>query len=352
MFKYLLAFFIIIGALVAHADIQPVIDYSFSKDEPGFRKGRRTNALIIWHNGEIVHEQYARGFHSKKKHALWSISKSITSLLFAHAEYMGKINRTDSICKESKEIPKQHCDIRFIDLIQWTSGLQWVEEYENSDEVRDASILAMLFGEGYPDMTQFVLSHPKVAKPSKSWRYSSGDSHLLASLTVNIFNTSTRNAFGSFFKKIGINENWEVESDAKEKPIGASNIYLSPKDLINVGLLVLNNGSFDGKRLIPEDWRQLILTVPEAFRINRLDHEGRHSIGGGSFWLNQNSGTGMQKPWPAAPDDTIVAQGHWGQYLVIIPSLNIVAARLGDTRDKSFRLDAFLEELVKANKND
>ncbi len=356
MIKHLFIFLFLISPLIlsasSFASTQQVIDYTFTKDGPGFREGRRTNALLIWHDGEIIHEQYARSFTAKKKHGLWSISKSITSLFFANAEHLGKVNRSDSICKHNDNIPKQHCDIQFLHLLQWTTGLEWLEEYENSQRVTDASILAMLFGEGYPDMQKFVLSHKKIAKPGEAWRYSSGDSHLLASLTVDILKKPAREAYADFFKKLNINEHWDVELDGKKQPIGASNIYMRPKDLIKVGLLVLNDGKLNGERIIPAGWQELILTVPKAFKTNRLDHEGRHHIGGGSFWLNKNEETGMNKPWPAAPDDTIVAQGHWGQYLVIIPSLNIVAVRVGDTRDKSFRLDQFLKELVKVPQHD
>ena len=70
---------------------------------------------------------------------------------------------------------------------------------------------------------------------------------------------------------------------------------------------------------------------------------GEDSVNGREFWLNVAVPEhDIKKPWPDAPDDAYSANGHWGQYLTVIPSLDLVVVRTGDDRDRTFKFNTFL----------
>lgn len=336
-------------ASISFADWKNLEQKAFPNQVFDGRRGPRTDALLIMHKGEIVFEKYDRSHNENKKHVLWSISKSITSLLLARAEAEGFIKRTDSICK-TPGLKQKHCNISFENILRWTSGLKWLEEYENSDKIPKSSVIAMLYGEGYKNMQNFVLEQDAEALPGQQWRYSSGDSVLLASLLPAVLKSSdTIQAFEKYlYSPLGITD-WTIEQDGAGNAVGSSHFYLRARDLLKIGQLVLQKGQWQNKQLLPKDWLDFILTVTPAYKTHRKDHKGKH-IGGGGFWINKKSSAKEEVPWPYAPKDTILATGHWGQYLVIVPSLDLVAVRLGDTRDKSFTNSEFIRLLVEALK--
>ena len=50
----------------------------------------------------------------------------------------------------------------------------------------------------------------------------------------------------------------------------------------------------------------------------------------------------LEAPMPDAAEDLYYASGHWGQYIFIIPSRNVIIVRTGDDRDHSFDLNIFV----------
>lgn len=344
--KYLVLVFALISFTSAQA-FQAVDKAAFPAGKFEKRNGPRTDALIVWKNGRTLYERYGRGYTAEKKHILWSISKSITSLLFAVAEYKGLASRADSICNFDSSIPKEKCKIRFEHLLKWTSGLDWVEEYEKSNRIKSASVLAMLYGEGFSNMRQFVLGHKFAVPPGKAWRYSSGDTALLMSLLPKIFNQDSIHKVieKHLFGPLGISD-WTLETDLAGNGIGASYFHLRPRDLLKIGQLVLAKGKFNDQRLFDSKWFDFLSTSAEIFKEKRFEHDGKN-IGGGSFWLNTFEAVDFDNaPWPSAPQDAIMALGHWGQYLLIVPSMNLVAVRNADTRDGKYKSPDFVKSIM------
>jgi CubicO group peptidase (beta-lactamase class C family) len=301
-----------------------------------------TDALLIMKNGKLVFEQYQNGYDATKKHILWSVSKSVTSLLYAAAEQNGKLSRLDSVCKYIDIPNKEMCSIQMLHLLQFSSGIKWKEEYENTKEAGRASILAMLYGEGKNHMPQFVWQQPLESKPGSVWLYSSGDTMLLTHALENAYTPqSIYSALKSdLFNPLGISE-FTLEADGSGHAAGAYFFYLRAQDLLKLGELLLNKGVWNKKQILPANWLDFILQVPPAYFLQRPNHD-ELNVGGGHFWLNKIEGTGMtEAPWPGLPQDAFMALGHWGQYLLVIPSKNITAVRFGNARDKSYTSKSF-----------
>jgi CubicO group peptidase (beta-lactamase class C family) len=75
----------------------------------------------------------------------------------------------------------------------------------------------------------------------------------------------------------------------------------------------------------------------------------KDGVYGAHFWLNAvvAEKTG-KKPYPDVPEDMFTAWGHWGQFIFIIPSLDLVVVRVGDDRDGSFDVNQFLKLVIAA----
>ena len=67
-------------------------------------------------------------------------------------------------------------------------------------------------------------------------------------------------------------------------------------------------------------------------------------VSGWSWWTNKDiEEHGYEKWLPDAPEDTYTATGHWGQYIVVVPSWDLVIVRTGDDRDGSLDMNEFVK---------
>ena len=111
------------------------------------------------------------------------------------------------------------------------------------------------------------------------------------------------------------------EVDASGGFIGSSFVFASARDWLRFGELHRQDGVWNGERVLPEGWSRYVSTpTPKAPR-------GRY---GAHWWLNAGSpGHADDRVWPSLPPDTYAARGMSGQYVVVVPSREVVVVRLG-----------------------
>lgn len=317
-----------------------------------------TDSLIVVKDGVIRYERYANGYGPDQRHITWSVSKSITNLLLGLAIQDGKVKLEDSICKYLDVQKKEQCGIQIQHIAQHSSGLNWVESYEESEKPTESAVLAMLYGSGMRDVARFVLDrHDLEAKPGTRWRYSSGDSNLLAAALQSAYGVDyfAKVPKQRIFAKLGIKSAlWE--QDANGVPIGSSYLYMSPRDMARYGLLFLANGKWGEEKIIDPEWIQYSTTLGPAIANSPgwKSRDGRiPETYGAHWWLNKaHPQSPEQKPWPDLPDDGYAAMGHWGQYIFILPSHNIVVVRTGNDRGPRMDLNALLKNAVEMLENE
>jgi CubicO group peptidase (beta-lactamase class C family) len=338
-----------LGALPAGREqaLKAFEDYAFAlegKDED--RDGVRTDGVVIIHHGRVVYERYARGFKAEQRHLGWSMSKSVTNALTAVAVGKGAVSLEDSICKHVKVTNEATCAITPRNLLEFGSGLDWKEGYENNS-LQTSSVLAMLYGEGRRDMVAFITSHELRDKPGTSWEYSSGDTTLLA----GVVGAAMRPRFGDgwewklLLEPVGA-RSAVFERDSQGVLVGSSLMHATPRDWAKLGFLYLNDGCWEGQRLLPEGWVAASVVPSEPLQQKRVDWD-EGDVTGRAFWLNRPvKGFQEQRPWPHMPEDAYAMRGHWGQSVTIIPSLDLVVVRMADDRKKVFNLDTFLAKVI------
>jgi CubicO group peptidase (beta-lactamase class C family) len=313
------------------------------------KTGVRTDGLVVWHKGQIELEQYANGYTAEMRHLAFSVSKSFSNAVVGAAVLAGKLRVEDSICKYFPERQgTAYCDVTIDHLLRHSSGLGWSETYEKDGSPTQSSVLAMLYGKGHLDMAGFALGHPIAYPAGTWWSYSSGGTNIVMAAVQRALGEKDYADFPwkALFEPMGM-KSVVWEKDAKGVFVGSSYLYATPRDMVKLGQLFLTDGEWEGKRLLPAGWVSDSLRPSPALK-NPGDHK---SSAGSSWWLNRPVPEGgVPAPWPKAPEDTFAALGHWGQTIFVVPSLSLIAVRVGDDRDESFDLAKYTELLVEVTR--
>ncbi|MHA2384717.1 MAG: serine hydrolase domain-containing protein [Candidatus Thorarchaeota archaeon] len=270
----------------------------------------RIDSLLIARNGYLVFEEYlSTRFDNDSRHIIHSCTKSYTSALVGIAIEEGYIegvdrklvdllpNRTIANLDERKQaITLEH-------LLTMTSGLEWDEWTEPYDSYLNS--LNQVWAA--PDSVQHILDLPMAYDPGEVWVYNSGGSHLLGAIVAEATGTSLfAYAIDKLFTPLGISSTsimWPWDSHGRNWGHGGAEMV--PRDMLKFGYLYLNNGTWDGEQVVPEEWVQQSAATQVTFN----DYSG-YSY---QWWTN-----------PTEIVDVYSAQGYQGQFIFVIPSLDMV----------------------------
>ena len=320
--------------------VEALENYAFAPRNDATREGIRTDALLIVHDGQIIYERYAAPTTAQTPHLTWSISKSLLATVLGVAYGEGRFKLDDPALKFYPALDK-HPAITLGHLLNWASGLDWQEDYEYAP--LKSSVVAMLYTRGHRDMAAFTAAHDSYAAAGQAFRYSSGDSNLLAAALKTMVGPERYADYPwtALFEPLGIRHAvWE--SDASGTFVASSYAYLTARDLARVGLLMARGGRWNDRQLLPEDWVAFNL---KPFAVYKAQQD--EAVPGGHWWLNRPV-DGAPSPWPDAPPDTFAALGHWGQALYVMPSEKLVIVRYGDDRDGSYQHNELLKRVLQA----
>ena len=247
--------------------LKPIIDEAF--DPPG-KADLRTNAVVIVHKGKVIAEKYANGFTPNTPHVGWSMTKSIMNTLTG---ILVKENKLDLYGKVN--IPEWENDnrneITLNDLLQMSSGLEWTEGYEKNSDVT-----TMLYK--VPNTYEYAIQSKSIHPTGTVWKYSSGTSNIISGIIRSTF--PNLNDYFNFprkmlFNKIGATS-FILEPDAGGNFVGSSYSLATARDWAKLGQLYLNDGMWEGERILPEGWVEYS-TTPAKHSRNRY---------GAQIWLN------------------------------------------------------------------
>ena len=271
-----------------------------------------TRGVVVLKNGELVAERYADGFDAETPQLGWSMSKSVADLLTGVLVEQGVVSLDDDHLRP--EWTDERANITVEQLLRMTSGLEWDETYDLG-----TPITRMLYLE--PDMGAYVASLPLVHEPGTVQLYSSGSTNLLCSVLAE------RTGLGADLPRQELLGPLDLSSaifepDAAGTPVCSSYLWATPRDWAAIGQFALQNGQWNGEQLLPEDWMARSLTV--------VDVDETDDPGYGMGWRVNVLPDGSLR-WPDLPEDTFYASGHDGQKVIVVPSEDLVVARLGFT---------------------
>lgn len=297
-------------------------------DEDGYQG--HAFAFMVVHKGIPVAEAYQPQFNEKTRFQSWSMAKSFTNTLAGIMVKDGKwdINQAINIQEWQADDRKK---ITYNNLMQAESGLLWNEDYGNRSDVT-----VMLYCEN--DFAHFVFGQPLEAPVGSKWYYSSGNPNVVTyQMRKTIGNDQDYYQFPQMrlFRKIGMPDAI-FEVDASGNFVGSSYIYATARDYARYGLLHLQDGVFNGERILPEGW------------VKYSTSPNKHSNGeyGSLFWLYNPT------EFPSVPKDMYCCRGYDGQRIFIIPSKDLVVVVLGFSHkpDHVMNCDKLLSDIISAIK--
>jgi CubicO group peptidase (beta-lactamase class C family) len=308
----------------AHADVDYAlinqgIDRGFSDPEPNGK--RHVKAIAIIYKGQLIAERYADGVNLNTPLLAWSMAKSITGLQVGLLTKSGKLDvfsKANVPAWQDETDPRSKITLDM--LMRMSSGLEFNETYGmNTDVTHMLSI--------EKDSAKFAASKPLQFDINSHWSYSSGTSNIISGIIKRTIGGGLQQYYEytqkNLFIPLGINTAIS-ETDASDTFIGSSYFYASARDWAKLGQLLLQNGQWDDQQILPEHWVKYITTATKTQPLNKY---------GAQFWLNQNPNSKkIDRIWPTVPDDVYYMGGYQGQYVVVIPSKELIIVRFGFTK--------------------
>lgn len=292
--------------------------------DAGFGAGSRTTAVLVSKGGAQA-ERYAPGFNANTPQRTWSVAKSIAASLVGGAVLSGETSVDDAVALNywrggGASDPRNAITIDH--ALRMTTG-----RYSDTSGNRTD---ALYFGGSTVDET--ALNWPVIHAPGSVFRYANNDT-LLAVKAIGDWLTFYPPH--EFFAKLGMNHT-VAETDIRGEYILSSQVWTTARDLAKFGQLYLDDGKLpSGERVLPEGWVKYV-SAPSGPQPT----SGTFGYGAG-FWLMNNI--------EGVPSDTISANGNRGQYVVIVPSRQVVIVRRGeDPPGSGFDIAAFTREVLAA----
>ena len=271
--------------------------------------------LLVVQNRQIVVEKYWNGYSDSSLSNSFSIAKSISGLLIGAAIYEGKIGSVhDPVGKYLPEFAEgEKKKVKIADLLTMSSGSDWNESYANPLSVTTE----LYYGS---DVYKTATGVNIVKTPGTYHSYKSGDTQLLG-LIVEKATGKSLSAYAAekLWQPLGAEHNalWSIDKQGgHEKAYCCFNS--NARDFARIGQLMLDSGKINGVPVIDSAYFHKSITpclIPD-------EHNKPCDYYGYQWWI--------------IPDQQNIfyARGILGQYIICIPSLNMVIVRLGEERDE------------------
>jgi CubicO group peptidase (beta-lactamase class C family) len=268
------------------------------------------HSLLVVRHGRLVSESYFRGWSADALHEMYSVTKSVTSLLVGIARDDGRLPHLDtlllSVFPEYRTIAHMGPDkaaITLEDVLTMRAGFQWDEGSTNYTDSTNP-VVALVQS---PDWVKHVLDLPMSHPPGTVFRYNSGCTMLLGGV---LRNTTGQQALdlGSdrLFGPLGI-ASYQWETGAQGLTNTGWGLHMRPRDMAKIGELLLRRGQWGDQRVVSEEW----LSLSTALHVIRSPRSSY-----GYQWWHLPSEVG-------APD-VVYASGWGGQLIFVVPDLDLI----------------------------
>lgn len=297
------------------ANVARAVDTAFSSDSA------MTLAFLVTYRGRIIGERYAPGIGIHTPLESWSMGKSLTGTLIARLIQMGEytLDQPAPIPEwQTPNDPRQ--EIRITDIMRMSSGLRIRAP---QDPGFDASL-------GYPDHLwyytgagnsfEWAATRPQQWKPNTVGRYRNTDP-VLANYLVRLAVEKRGEDYRTFpqralFDKLGIRDA-VLMTDPYGNNLTQGAEHLPARDWARIANLYVQDGIWNGERLLPEGYVDYVKTLAPAWVA-----DGRLVYGGGFMWVNGDGADPI-------PKDAFSFRGAGGQSTIIVPDRDLVVVRIG-----------------------
>ncbi|MWV28391.1 serine hydrolase domain-containing protein [Aurantiacibacter rhizosphaerae] len=294
---------------------------SASAFDATYGEDSRTTAILVMRDGTVLDEEYLPDFGPDVPQRTWSVAKSIAATLVGAAVQRGEASVGDPAGLGAGE-GDPRAAITIDHALRMASG-----RYSDTIGSRTDPLYY-----GGATVEERATDWPLVHMPGASWRYANNDTLMAIRAMRDGFEAHPP---ADFFRQVGMLHT-VAETDWQGNYILSSQVWSTAHDLARLGQLYLNDGVLpDGTRLLPEGWVQYV-SAPSG-----PQPDGEWGYGAG-WWIM----SGMD----GIPDDAFAALGNRGQYVVVIPSKDVVIVRRGEdpAGGSGFDIAAFTRDVLAA----
>ena len=299
-------------AAIDQAALAAASDWAFNRESPE----QVTLSLLVVHGGRIVHERYAPGVTMHTRTRTWSTAKSIAATLIGILVDRGRLSLDEPLgfawfpeADADDHDPRSTITLRHV--LNMSSGLYTIDNANL--EYATGSGLSYWAGESSAVHSR---SRGLIREPGTHWDYENYDT-LLAVYRMKVELGETeylRFPRSALLDRIGM-RNTLLSTDRFGDFILSSQVYTNARDLARFGLLYLRGGIWNGERVISEEWIEFVRTPAPSL----ADHGNFY---GGQWWLVPDDRTDV-------PKDAYSTAGNRGQYVIVVPSHDLVIVRRG-----------------------
>jgi len=296
------------------AKVEAALDAGFGTPEA------MTLGLVVTYKGRVLGERYGEGIDIHTPLESWSMGKSLTGSLMGVLIEQGAYELW-----QSAPIPEWQADgdprqeIRIGDIMRMSSGLR-INAPGDPDYDESTYADHLYYYTATANSFEWAATRPQQWRPNTVGRYRNTDP-VLTNYLIRLAVEGRGDDYHSFpqrdlFDKIGIRDAI-IETDVYGNFLGQGYEFLPARDWARLGNLYLQDGVWDGERILPEGYVEYASTLAPAW----VD-DGRLSYGGAFFWVNGTGGQGL-------PETAFSMRGAGGQSTTIIPTHDMVVVRLG-----------------------
>jgi CubicO group peptidase (beta-lactamase class C family) len=299
------------------ANVKRAVDAAF--DPPA----GMTAAFVVTWKGHIVGERYGEGIQRSTPLEGWSMGKSVTATLMGVLLRQGAYQLTQPAPVPEWQSPGDpRAKIRIVDLLHMSSGLRirapQDPDYDPAGTYPDHVYLYT----GTVNSFRYAATRPLQWPPNAVGRYHNTDPVLINYLIRRAVEKRGEEYLSfprrALFDKLGM-RTMVVETDPFGNFLLQGYELACARDWARLGNLYLQDGVWNGERILPEGWSKFVATLAPAWEADK------RPIYGAFFWLNGDGG------YPV-PKGTYYMAGAGGQWTMIIPSHDLVVVRLGHYR--------------------
>lgn len=280
----------------------------------------KTDAFVVVHNGQLVYERYFNGYNESEPHGMASLAKVFTGAIIQSLAEENRIDlekTADAYIKELKNTPFGNA------TLQQLMDMQVSVEYpthgyehpalENQDAQLYLASNILPRGKNYDGpmkIYDMLREAEETAPPGSDFSYDNGSAETLAWVIRTITGKSlAENVSEQIWSQIGMEENAYYVTDETKVEQASAGLNATARDMARFGQLLLNNGEYNGKQILPSSITEDIKNV----------QEGELAVGPGAsisyhnqWWIPHNEQSAFE------------VLGSYGQTLYIDPKANMV----------------------------
>ena len=275
------------------------------------------SSMLVNRHGKPVLEQYWNGYDKDTLHDLRSATKSITSLMMGVAIDQHLVGGTGDTLESHlgafyPNAPAYKLGLTLGDMLTMRNGLE-CDDWQASSPGNEEKMY------GQADWVKFYLNLNAVSLPGSVTRYCTGNPVALGRV-IAVASKKPIPAFASefLFGPLSIQSARWADFDNGAQTDTGGHIHMRPRDMMKLGQLALNRGLWNGRQLVSAAW------IDESTRqYTSFANAGARNGYGYLWWRSVEHVSGKSY-------GMFFANGNGGQYIIVVPELDIVAVFTGE----------------------